>query len=408
MTSLGANICVINPTVPILLTIDSVKSRYYSDFLERIFALGYTDTINVLGPKITSELFEIPIMEGKKIPKRKIALAIGEKLPRVKKYNREIFITRAKLIHGNSINYSNIICINGSREKIPLSCNVCVYTWSAAVHTILSGKGCPSCGGNLPWTFEKLLDTVKFIYADKYDYKAVTRGHVQCNNSHIPITCNSCHLKWSPTIRQHIYDRTECPQCTGHLPITYDKFITVVNNLYGDDYDFSQIKESDIISTRSRVSVSCLICNVKWNPEVRSLIYHKTKCPGCNATTGERACMKALNSFNIKFEREIGINSLLNRLYDFRFVHDKIKWLLEYDGGQHFKYVPFFHDDNIETFYEHQNIDIIKTKSAIEEGYYVIRIDYTQINNIQSHIEQALRLKQSLYLSTPELYAHFN
>lgn len=53
-----------------------------------------------------------------------------------------------------------------------------------------------------------------------------------------------------------------------------------------------------------------------------------------------------------------------------------------------------------------QQIDIMKTVSAIIEGYHMIRIDYTQINNISSHIEQAFLLKQKLYLSTPKLYGY--
>lgn len=34
--------------------------------------------------------------------------------------------------------------------------------------------------------------------------------------------------------------------------------------------------------------------------------------------------------------------------------------------------------------------DILKTKVAIEEKYIMIRIDYTQIKNIQYHIEKAI------------------
>lgn len=79
--------------------------------------------------------------------------------------------------------------------------------------------------------------------------------------------------------------------------------------------------------------------------------------------------------------------------------------MLEFDGMQHFKYTPIFQND-IETFYEQQQIDIIKTTSAIIEGYHMITIDYMQIHNIPFHMEQAFLLKQKLYLSTPILYSY--
>lgn len=37
---------------------------------------------------------------------------------------------------------------------------------------------------------------------------------------------------------------------------------------------------------------------------------------------------------------------------------------------------------------ESREVDILKTKTALEEGYRVIRIDYTQIDNIKDHLLQ--------------------
>lgn len=74
-------------------------------------------------------------------------------------------------------------------------------------------------------------------------------------------------------------------------------------------------------------------------------------------------------------------------------------------GIQHFKISAIFHD-GIEKFYEQQETDKRKTEKAIEEGYNFIRIDYTQLNNVNFHIKQALKLKQTLYLSMPELYEY--
>lgn len=118
-------------------------------FISKIFEMGYTDTIKLLSPEETFRLFETPIMKSKKLPKRNIAKSVKGKLSRIRKYNREIFIERARLIHGNSINYSRVTDINGYDANIPLICNICNYNWNPSVNAILSGKGCPSCNGAL-------------------------------------------------------------------------------------------------------------------------------------------------------------------------------------------------------------------------------------------------------------------
>lgn len=56
---------------------------------------------------------------------------------------------------------------------------------------------------------------------------------------------------------------------------------------------------------------------------------------------------------------------------------DGYKFLVEFDGRQHFEFVELFHKD-IQTFRERQQKDIIKTLDAIRLGYNIIRIDYTQ------------------------------
>ncbi|MEO6067391.1 MAG: hypothetical protein ABIQ41_05365, partial [Gemmatimonadales bacterium] len=66
---------------------------------------------------------------------------------------------------------------------------------------------------------------------------------------------------------------------------------------------------------------------------------------------------------------------------------------------------PFFHI-NEEEFHNKQQIDTLKTQHAIRSGYCVIRIDYTQINEIESHLEKAIALKGETYFSTPLMYSY--
>lgn len=65
----------------------------------------------------------------------------------------------------------------------------------------------------------------------------------------------------------------------------------------------------------------------------------------------------------------------------------------------------FFFNKGKDLIYR-QRVDIIKTYTAIKLNYNVIRIDYSQINNVDMHITKALNAETKLYVSNPELYQH--
>lgn len=162
--------------------------------------------------------------------------------------------------------------------------------------------------------------------------------------SYIPIICNQCEFKWEPTLDRHIYGKTGCP-CCNNKRITLSKLLQISHEIRGNIYDFSQITESHVMNTKSHVPIICLDCKTKWNPIISDLIYQRSGCPTCKKSKGERECMRYLESKNILFDPQAKIKSLLTRSYDFMFKFDDINWLLEFDGIQHFEFVPHFHDD---------------------------------------------------------------
>ena len=439
-------------------------------------------TLNVIPNEIATNTTDTPYKPSVTeyiSPKRKreIAHAVSITLPRVKRYTREIFIERARLIHNDNFDYSAIAehHVKGCSSHIPLSCNICFHKWNPTVSAIIEGKGCPSCNGHLRWTLDRFVKAAREIHGDKYDYSAITEAHISGQLSAVPITCKLCRFTWSPVINHHINNRTKCPRCTRSIPWTLNSFIESARKIHGDKYDYSEIIEKDIKSAHSHIPLSCntckhrwtptiskhisyesgcprcagraplslpyfraqmlLIhgddydlsevtevdvkscnstipvicrsCKLRWHPQIRSLIYNKSGCPSCKISKGERACRTVLESLNIVPTPQVKIKSLPTRLFDFGFESDGINWLLEYDGIQHFKLNVLFHDDDIDKFHEAQEVDMLKTEIAVKEGYHVIHIDYTQLNNAKYHIVRALNMKQPIYFSTPELYGHF-
>jgi len=111
---------------------------------------------------------------------------------------------------------------------------------------------------------------------------------------------------------------------------------------------------------------------------------------------------------DIKFSKQFRLDER-KRFYDFCFVYKSRKYLIEYDGEQHFGYKKFFHDSE-DHYHGKQKVDIEKTADATKNGYSIIRIDYTQFKNIEYHITQALESLSTgefdIYVSNEEMYMY--
>ena len=93
-----------------------------------------------------------------------------------------------------------------------------------------------------------------------------------------------------------------------------------------------------------------------------------------------------------------------NIIYDFYFLHNDKKYLIEFDGIQHFNYNKSFYKTE-EQFVRRQEIDIFKTVNALKNGYILIRIAYSDINNIETILPEAITNPVSqLILSDREKY----
>ena len=325
------------------------------------------------------------------------------------KWTKDRFIIAAIKIHGEKYDYSEITeeHVQGQKSHVPITCTICYYRWNPVVnHHIHNKTGCPRCAHRIPYTLESVIAGAVYVHGNSYNYSLIREEHIENAHSHVPIKCNTCDYIWNPTISHHINNGTNCPKCSGQEPVTLPRCLQLLQEIHGDLYDYSEIAEIENCNTR--VVIRCFTCNNKWNPEIRSLIYNKSGCPTCNSparSKGEKHCGKILGDLGIIYDPQARINSLPTRFYDYGFLYNNQRWILEYDGSQHFKMSKFFHDTQ-EVFLERQQIDKLKTNMALAEGYKVIRIDHTQINKIPYHIEQAFNTNQSLYLSTPEMYEY--
>lgn len=123
----------------------------------------------------------------------------------------DIFIEKAKKIHGNKYDYSNVNYIN-ALTKVCIICPEHGEFWQTPSGH-LHNKGCSKCSKKCKLSTEEFIVRAKKIHGDKYDYsKTVYNGMF----NDVCVTCFE-HGEFWQTGRNHLQGKG-CPKCNqSHL-----------------------------------------------------------------------------------------------------------------------------------------------------------------------------------------------
>ena len=187
------------------------------------------------------------------------------------------------------------------------------------------------------------------------------------------------------------------------------KFLTRSRVVHEMRYDYSEVTSNHVRGNTSRIPVRCNVCGRRWLPTINTHLNHKRGCPSCCKSRGELECEEVLAALGISYHDQYELSSLPHRYFDFAFEYQGNWYILEFDGGQHFAYNPYFHKNGA-NFAQSQQIDILKSRHVIQNGCYLIRIDYTQIDYVEQHIINALSFltpTHQIYWSNTGIYSFF-
>jgi len=176
----------------------------------------------------------------------------------------EMFVEKARKIHGDKYNYSKVNYIN-SRTKICIICPIHGEFWQTPENH-LSGKGCRKCGiensiNKHRKTNEQFISECKELYGDKYDYSNV----VYVNKStKISIICNKCGKEFLMTPHNHLVHKEECPYCKTSKLETSVENILMENSIEYEQQkvfdwlvDGKKIKRFDFYLPKYNVAIEC-------------------------------------------------------------------------------------------------------------------------------------------------------
>jgi hypothetical protein len=287
------------------------------------------------------------------------------------------FIERAKKYHRNKYDYSKSIyckCL----DKLIISCNI-HGDFKQTPNSHLNGQGCPKCGiikrGN-----DKILKANKNfkykankIHNNKYDYSIT---NYSSSRNKVEIICFE-HGIFEQIASDHLNGHC-CPKCSHpSKKLTTEEFIKKANNVHNNVYDYSFVK---YINAHKKIKIFCKK-HGEFSQKPNSHLCGQG-CPFCNNSKGEEKITQFLKKNHIIFEYQKGFDNCKNnkhKLY-FDFYLPEKKTLIEYDGIQH--YYAFEHFGGNLKLNKIQQNDKIKTEYAINNDLILLRIKYTERNNI--------------------------
>ena len=361
----------------------------------------------------------------------------------MKKIDKEEFCNRSNLLHNNKYDYS-LVEYKNNRTKVSIICNL-HGLFNQVPESHMKGFGCKKCSGNYNYTNKEYISKLVSIFGsrynyDKINYKSQKEKVILFCNIHGDIEkfpqvllrgsgCSKCEtnnykidtyefIERSKKIHKDLYNynyvfyvndttpvKIECVKhgifnqvpnahlsghgcifCSGRYKYTNEEFIEKSILTHGKKYDYSLV---NYINAQKKVKIICS----KHGEFIQKPTNHilGNGCPSCKESKGELSIYEFLNSNNILHHRQKtfkGCKSKSLLFFDF-FIPEK-NLCIEYDGEFH--YLPIFGEKNLEIM---KIRDSIKTKFCIDNNIRLIRIPYTEFQNIENILSSELLIDKS-------------
>lgn len=286
----------------------------------------------------------------------------------------ERFKVEAKIIHGDRYIY-DLVDYKHSEIPVDIICRI-HGIFKQTPHAHLKGQNCFKCSRVVAIEKTKLTPETYFERANlKHNYKFDYTNSKYLGTAY-PITyiCPE-HGEVTQNAGGHLdYGCERCGHDTKVVP--FEEFVERAMVIHKGLYTYLKEGYTNISS-----KIKC-ICNKHGIFEQVGDDHLKgSGCPMCKQTTGEKEIAYFLNKFGLDFIIEYKIK---DSNYRFDFYIPILNVLIEYDGIQHFIPIKFF--GGIKNYEYVKRSDKEKNLLAKINGYNLIRVPYTELNNINKFL----------------------
>ena len=272
------------------------------------------------------------------------------------------FIKKAKLIHGDKYNYSNVEYIE-SKLKIKIICPVHgEFEQRASGH--LTGYGCSKCSQDKQkLSIFEFIKKAKLIHGDKFDYSNY--------DTKIKIIC-PVHGEFEQTPSNHLKG-ANCEKCSFIYRKTKTlKFIERVKLIHSNKYDYNLVNYTGF---NNKIKINCPIHGLFEQTPQNHL--KGQNCPSCKESKGENKIRDLLEKYSINFFVQYKFDNCKNKSrLAFDFYLPDYNTCIEYNGIQHYKPIDYFGGEK--RFKEQVKNDFIKKKYCAENKINLIIIKYNE------------------------------
>lgn len=327
------------------------------------------------------------------------------KLNQVKKQrkSKDQFLKDLRDTHGDEIipleNYQ------GARKNIWFKHIICNHEWRASPDNILNGKTfCPKCSYS-----SRDIEEFKELVNEKFGEEYIVTGEYINSRTSTTIFHKTCNNEFEATpdlILNNLPSllKDQCPKCSIHHLKTTDEFKNEVYNLVKDEYTVL----GEYTGARNSTLMRHNTCGNKYFVTPDSFLNREAKCLCRTISNGELSILNFLKNNNIKFIQQIRFKKCKNKFtlpFDFGVFDskDNLKYLIEFDGKQHYEPIRYF--GGIDSFKKLKHNDEIKNTYCINNSIPLIRIPYWDFSNVENILKNKLRNLESEFNSDSFLCA---
>jgi len=269
-----------------------------------------------------------------------------------------------------------------THTKVKMRCNTDGYEWNVIPSDIFEGKHCPRCSKRERKTTERFVYEMAIINPN-----IEVIGKYVNSSTKIHCKCKVDGFEWDASGNSLLMGHG-CPMCANNAKRSLEQFVADML-LINPDIEII----GKYIDTETKISCRCKKDGYIWSAMPSNLL-RGTGCPKCNTYRGEKAINNWLTLNNYKFEYQYRFEDCKNKRslpFDFYLPYNNIA--IEYDGKQHTSPVNFggmsdshaikCHDDCVKN-------DNIKTNYCKKHNIKLIRISYTDFNNIEKILDKQL------------------
>lgn len=278
--------------------------------------------------------------------------------------------------------YEMVTSFHGMKKSIILVHNKCGYHWKTKLDSVINkGHRCPNCSHHCKLTTEDFKQQV--ISSIGNDYTVLSE--YKNSATKIKMRHEVCGTEYEARPNSIVYKHSRCPKCFGNPKHTQEEVQQIITDKLGPEFKVV----SQYHNNKKPITIEHVPMKHTFTTRLGAIIAGSISCPICSESHMESITRQYLIVHNITFESQKRFpDCRYQRKLPFDFYLPEDNALIELDGWQHFKDIPYFNQH--EGLTERTRRDAIKDKYCTDNGINLLRIGYSELDNLTNDLDKYL------------------